>query len=91
MENVPAMRSAVDAEPGGSADQSKTGSLLNSLFAEFDRLGYDISEEEVLNARDFGVPQDRRRLIVFGALRDLGAAQLPEPDGPIPSETVGRP
>jgi DNA (cytosine-5)-methyltransferase 1 len=79
MENVPAMRSAVDVEPGQSKSEPKAGSLLNSLFAEFDRLGYDICEEEVLNARDFGVPQDRRRLIVLGALRGLRAPTLPKP------------
>lgn len=77
MENVPAIRSATDVEPGQSVGPPERGSLLNSLFAEFDRLGYDICEEEVLNARDFGVPQDRRRLIVFGALRDHAEPALP--------------
>lgn len=79
MENVPAIRSASDAEPGSNTKAGERGSLLNALFAEFDRLGYDIWEEEVLNACDFGVPQDRRRLILFGALRDCAEPSLPDP------------
>jgi len=78
MENVPAIRSATDVEPGEASAAPDPGSLLNALFAEFDRLGYDVCEEEILNACDFGVPQDRRRLILFGALRGHAEPRLPD-------------
>lgn len=78
MENVPAIRSAqAEVESGIPGTR---GSLLNALFREFDRLGYDVCEEEVLNACDFGVPQDRRRVILIGALRGQ-----PEPHLPVPT------
>ena len=56
MENVPGMAS------GGHS------SILESLIAEFEMAGYQmIQPPRVLNAANFGVPQDRRRLILVGA------------------------
>ena len=79
MENVPAIRHATNlATENGCASQSEPGSLLNSLFREFDRLGYDVCQEEILNACDFGVPQDRRRFVLVGGKRGLDV-DLPTP------------
>lgn len=79
MENVPAIRSAVDSESAATLQENGRGSLLNALFREFDRLGYDVCEEEVLNACEFGVPQDRRRVILVGVLRGTAEPSVPLP------------
>ncbi len=75
MENVPGMAA------GGHA------SILARLIARFHRHGYvvavkldDIRKSAILNAADYGVPQDRRRLILLG-VRD----GLPLPVYPLPT------
>jgi DNA (cytosine-5)-methyltransferase 1 len=58
MENVPGMKL------GGHA------SILSRLIAEFQEAEYDIVlPPQVLNAADYGVPQERRRLFLLGAKR----------------------
>ena len=80
MENVPAIRHATNLLPGDEEGaEPEPGSLLNSLVREFDDLGYDICEEEILNACDYGVPQDRRRFVLLGVRRGLADADLPAP------------
>jgi DNA (cytosine-5)-methyltransferase 1 len=42
--------------------------FLFELIEEFEALGYDVQKDwRVLNAADYGVPQDRQRLILMGA------------------------
>ena len=42
--------------------------LLEELTAEFQAVGYSVTLPwQVLNARDYGVPQDRQRLFLFGS------------------------
>ena len=42
--------------------------FLLELIAEFEGLGYEVQTDwRVLNAADFGVPQDRQRLVLVGA------------------------
>lgn len=41
------------------------GNLLKEIILEFKKLDYDI-KYEVLNAVDYGVPQNRERLIIVG-------------------------
>lgn len=54
--------------------------FLDEVTTEFLRAGYDVTLPwQVLNARDFGVPQDRRRLFLFGA-RDVELPVYPDPD-----------
>jgi len=61
MENVPGMVT------GGHS------SILEELIKEFEGAGYRFPSKEkyrVLNAADFGVPQERRRLFVIGTRKD---------------------
>ncbi len=61
MENVPGMAN------GGHA------SILQSLIAEFEAAGYRFCQSakyKVLNAADFGVPQERHRLFLIGTRQD---------------------
>jgi DNA (cytosine-5)-methyltransferase 1 len=89
MENVPGMTT------GGHA------SILDALVAEFEQAGYRFPDEpggkyRVLNAADFGVPQERHRLFLIGTREDLSCiARAPEPTARSvpkrPDETSERP
>jgi DNA (cytosine-5)-methyltransferase 1 len=75
MENVPGMAR------GGHAG------ILDELIAEFEEAGYRFPENRedkhrILNAADFGVPQDRNRLFLIGTRKDQPNLALP------PSPTV---
>jgi DNA (cytosine-5)-methyltransferase 1 len=68
MENVPGM-----ATGGHSA-------FLNQLLARFDDAGYRVAQPwRILNAGHFGVPQDRRRLVLLGARAGQRLPAYPEP------------
>jgi DNA (cytosine-5)-methyltransferase 1 len=55
--------------------------FLNELIAALSAAGYDVAlPYHVLNAADFGVPQDRRRLFVIGARRGLPLPAYPSPN-----------
>jgi DNA (cytosine-5)-methyltransferase 1 len=44
--------------------------FLFELIEEFERIGYDVQRDwRVLNAADYGAPQDRQRLILMGVKR----------------------
>lgn len=54
--------------------------FLYELLTAFNEAGYNVRDEyRVLNAAEFGVPQDRRRLFLLGSRRDV-----PLPDYPAP-------
>lgn len=64
-ENVPGMLSA---KPGGKL-------VIERICDAFEGIGYDIRnpkdmKKSIYSAADFGVPQDRRRVIIFGVRRD---------------------
>lgn len=63
-------------------DKGKTWGKMQQVFEE---LGYDFSWE-VLNAKDYGVPQNRERLFVVGFRRDLIGGKSFEFPAPIPLE-----
>lgn len=46
------------------------GKIIEAIIAEFSDCGYDVFLQ-LLNARDFGVPQDRERVIICGFRKDL--------------------
>jgi DNA (cytosine-5)-methyltransferase 1 len=52
---------------------------FNKILAEFEKLGYNVTYK-LLNAQDYGVPQERKRVIVVGFRKDLGKTfEFPEP------------
>jgi DNA (cytosine-5)-methyltransferase 1 len=63
MENVPGMPSLPVAAKKGAPP------LMNLLLEEFNQYGYHVLKHKVLNATAWGVPQERRRLILLGTRR----------------------
>lgn len=60
-------------------DKGKTlATILNVLRND---LGYYVPEPKIINAKDFGVPQNRERIYIVGFRNDLGidSFQYPEP------------
>jgi len=58
----------------------KHAEFLSELIAALGNAGYDVqSPYQVLNAADYGVPQDRKRLFVIGARRGLRVPNYPRP------------
>lgn len=46
------------------------GSIIEAIVADFAECGYDVFYQ-LLNAKDYGVPEDRERVIIVGFRRDL--------------------
>jgi DNA (cytosine-5)-methyltransferase 1 len=65
IENVPGL-----AEIDAGVQLSQTLTLLSDA-------GYSISTPKVVNAMEYGVPQDRKRLIIVGARNSRGIPTLP--------------
>jgi len=56
--------------------------FLNEIIEAFRDGGYDVlTDYRVLNAADYGVPQDRRRLFLMGARTGLTIPEYPQPTG----------
>lgn len=54
--------------------------FLDELVAAFDKAGYDVRLPwSVLDAADYGVPQHRQRLILFGARKGEALPMYPDP------------
>jgi DNA (cytosine-5)-methyltransferase 1 len=52
---------------------------FNKILEEFSKIGYNISYK-LLDARDYGVPQERKRVVVVGLRKDFGKKfEFPEP------------
>lgn len=51
------------------------GSIIDAIVSEFAECGYDV-KYQLVNARDYGVPQDRERVIITGFRKDLGIKQF---------------
>ncbi len=61
-------------------DRGKTLKTILSVLR--DDLGYTVPDPQVLNARNYGVPQNRERVFIIGFRDEADAAQFkyPEPD-----------
>lgn len=60
------------------------GEIIEAIIDEFSACGYDVFYQ-LLNAKNFGVPQDRERVIICGFRKDLqiNKFEITEPDMPI--------
>lgn len=72
MENVPGMSSLL------AGPQDDAPKLVDVLLTDFAEKGYKVAPPKTLNAAEFGVPQDRRRLILIGAREDCRPPAYPE-------------
>ncbi len=56
------------------------GELVPDILRnEFDLIGYNTLEPQILNAANFGVPQRRNRIIVMAYRKDVSAPRYPTP------------
>lgn len=58
------------AENVSGLKQLSSGTFLNEQLAAYGKAGYAVSYQ-VLNAKDYGVPQSRKRLFIVGVRKDL--------------------
>lgn len=60
------------------------GQIIEAIVADFSECGYDVFYK-LVNAKNFGVPQDRERVIIVGFRKDLKVNnfELPETNGEI--------
>jgi DNA (cytosine-5)-methyltransferase 1 len=61
----------------GLAYRNQSAPVFERFVAGIRRLGYSVTYE-VLNAADYGIPQNRQRLFIIGA-RDMRDLQMPRP------------
>lgn len=61
----------------------ENGNLMNMIFESFQKIGYFIPQNGngmrkyyVLNAADFGVPQNRKRIIIIGSRSNYSADEI---------------
>ena len=52
--------------------------FLDELIIEFNKIGYSVEEPKILNAVDFGAPQNRKRLIILGTKHGLPGLTYPK-------------
>lgn len=64
MENVPSLLT------------SEKGFFKNEIYEMFESLGYTLNSQ-ILNASDFGIPQNRRRAVIIGSL-EKNVIEFPE-------------
>ena len=62
-------------------DNGHTWEVMKSVFK--DDLNYRISEPQILNASDYGIPQSRRRIFVIGIREDIECSDFVYPK-PVP-------
>lgn len=55
---------------------------IDRFYCEGDAAGYSMREPVILDARDYGVPQRRRRVFILGVRKDVDASALSWPPSP---------
>lgn len=71
MENVLGIMSSIfDEFIGVMDDKYVKQKVIDVLEIEFEKIGYDV-EYKILDASDYGVPQNRRRVIFIGKRKDF--------------------
>jgi DNA (cytosine-5)-methyltransferase 1 len=63
---------------------------LNRFYIEGAKAGYDVQEPVVLDARDFGLPQRRKRVFILGIRSELNTADFEWPPRPTHGSTAAR-
>jgi DNA (cytosine-5)-methyltransferase 1 len=88
MENVPGLQGYPDNQ--GKVENGDR--LLDRLIWQLEFVGYEVASPVVLNAAFYGVPQDRRRIFLLGALPGEGLPTAPRARvRPVPKRTTDRP
>jgi DNA (cytosine-5)-methyltransferase 1 len=88
MENVPGLQGYPDHEPDAKIGER----LLDRLIWQLEFVGYEVARPVVLNAAFYGVPQDRRRLFLVGALPGEALPAAPAPKvRPVPKRVDDKP
>ena len=80
-ENVPGLLSRTGKDPVTSNERP----VIDIIRDIFDRIGYNIVYK-ILKATDYGVPQERKRLIIIGSPKEDGVLKFPENENEINSE-----
>lgn len=63
---------------------------ISRFYAEGDNAGYDVRQPIVLDARDFGIPQRRKRVFILGIRSDLETVGLEWPPQPTHGSDAAR-
>ena len=79
LENVPGLLSIHNKDEKGNSQPEKTIDTILHILRE--ELHYYVPEPKVLNARNFGVPQNRDRVFIVGFLEHHGDYQYPTGEG----------
>lgn len=59
----------------------RSGKTLSTILKVLrNELGYYVPKPEVLNAKDFGVPQNRERILIVGFKKDVGVSEFAYPE-----------
>lgn len=71
----------------GMLSNRHSDAVKNIIYA-FEECGYDVTID-LVNAADYGIPQDRKRVFYIGFRKDLNIKfQFPEPTTPEPSQKI---
>lgn len=70
----------------GLTNHDKGRTLATILAVLRDELGYFVPDPQIINAKHFGVPQNRERIIIVGFRADTGVTDFKHPAGKTPTQ-----